>query len=150
MVQKNISAKCKYQGKNVKIGIVFSEFNKKIGEELLNETLKELKKCKVKNIEIFTVPGALEIPVVCKKIIKKRKYDAIIALGVVIKGETTHFKHVSSESIKGIIQISIQYETPIICGILTVLNEKQAIKRVSRGKEYAQSALHIINTLKNI
>jgi len=104
----------------------------------------------VKYVEIFKVPGALEIPLVCKKIIVKKRYDLIITLGVVIKGETTHFEHVSRESIHGIQKLALENTFPIITGILTVLTEKQAKDRIDNGIYYAKSALKLLNTLKNI
>ncbi|MBN1494211.1 6,7-dimethyl-8-ribityllumazine synthase [Candidatus Peregrinibacteria bacterium] len=131
-----------------KIAVVFSEFNKKIGEKLLNKTLEELKK--TAKTKIFKVPGALEIPVVCKKIIVQKKYDAVIALGVVIKGETAHFEHVSNESIRGIQRLSLDHTFPIITGIITAYTEKQADERTKNGTYYAKSAIQLINTLKNI
>ena len=130
-------------GKNKKIAIILPYFNEHIGLELLDETLKELLKAGVakKNIKIFRVPGALEIPFTAKKILKEQKFDAIIALGVVIRSETYHFELVCSETFHGLMQISLSALTPIIFGILTVENEKQARNRIKKGKDFARSAL---------
>lgn len=139
-----------HSGKRVKIAIVYSEFNDHIVKKLLKETLKELKNNNATNIKTHSVPGALEIPIAVKKIAEKKHFDVIIALGVVIKGATYHFEHVSRESINGIMQVSLETMTPVISGILTVNSEKQANERVDRGKEFAISALHIADTLKKI
>jgi 6,7-dimethyl-8-ribityllumazine synthase len=133
-----------------RIAIVFSEFNKEIGEKLLKKTVNELKKNKIIAVDIFKVPGALEIPIVCKKIIIRKKYDIIIALGVVIKGETSHYEHVSRESIHNIQKLAVENSFPIITGILTVLTERQAIERIDNGIYYAKSSIALLNILKSI
>ena len=150
MIQKKIDKKFGFSGKGIKVAVIFSQFNDEIGAKLLDKTLNELKKQHVKNIKIFTVPGALEIPVTAKKIIDKGGFDVIIALGVVIKGTTSHYEHVSRESIHGVQKLSIKYGFPIISGILTVLNKKQALERIDNGISYARSAIHIYHTLKTI
>ncbi|MBA4336827.1 6,7-dimethyl-8-ribityllumazine synthase [bacterium] len=137
-------------GSKAKIAIILSEFNIHIGEELLKNTVEELKRCGTKKIEIIRVPGALEIPLTAQKIIEKKSPDAVIALGVIIKGQTSHYEHVSRESINGLMTVSLLTGTPIIQGILTVLNEKQAKKRIVLGKEYAQTALSIIKTFSSL
>jgi 6,7-dimethyl-8-ribityllumazine synthase len=137
-------------GKGIRVAVVFSEFNNDIGEKLLDSTIKELKKNNVPKIKIFKVPGALEIPVVCKKIITKKGFDVIIALGVVIKGETSHYTHVSTESLHGIQTLAYTNCFPVISGILTVLTKRQAIERINNGISYARSAIQIFHTLKNI
>ena len=137
-------------GSKAKIAIILSEFNIHIGEELLKNTVEELKRCGTKKIEIIRVPGALEIPLTAQKIIEKKSPDAVIALGVIIKGQTSHYEHVSRESINGLMTVSLLTGTPIIQGILTVLNEKQAKKRTVLGKEYAQTALSIIKTFSSL
>ena len=147
---RKINTSFKFSGKGIKIAVIFSEFNKEIGEKLLNKTITELKKRNIKTIKIFSVPGALEIPVAAKKIIDKGSFDVIIALGVVIKGATSHYEHVARESITGIQKLSINHGFPIISGILTVLNKKQATQRIQNGVSYARSAIHIFHTLKNI
>ena len=146
---KKISKKFDFSGKSIKAAVVFSEFNKEIGEKLLDKTIQELTKLKV-TYKIYKVPGALEIPVACRKIIDKKRFDIIIALGVVIKGETTHFEHVSTESIHGIQTLAVNHCFPIISGILTVLTKKQAQERINNGISYARSAVQIYHTLKTI
>lgn len=139
-----------YTGENVKVAIVYSQFNKEIVEPLLANTVEELKRLNAAEIKTFKVPGAMEIPVAAKKIIEKNKFDVIIALGAVIKGDTTHFEHVSTESIHALSKLAIDSGTPIISGILTALNKNQAEERTGRGTEFARSALHIVHTLKSI
>lgn len=150
MKQSSKQEDFEFSGKDINIAIVLAEFNGEIGQQLLQETLNELKKHKTKNIQLVTVPGALEIPIAAQRLIRKNTFDVIIALGVIIKGETGHYDHVSRESVHGLAQLALVSETPIISGILTVLNEQQARDRIDRGKEYARSALQIIHTLKNI
>lgn len=150
MIQKKFNKQFNYSGKNINVAVVFSEFNKEIGLKLLNATLDELKILQVKSTKIFTVPGALEIPVVVKKIIDKGEFNVIIAIGVVIKGSTSHYEHVSRESIHGIQKLAVEYGFPIITGLLTVINKKQALERINNGISYARSAVHICHTLKSI
>lgn len=137
-------------GSKLSIIIVASMFNEKIVSPLLETTVSELKKHKVANVTTFRVPGALEIPLVTQMIIKKYKPNAVIALGAIIKGETSHYKHVSRESIRGIMNISLQTNTPVIQGILTTLNIKQAQERIVLGKEYAQAALKMSHLISSI
>lgn len=138
----------KINGKKLKISIILPYFNDKIGLTLLNNTKKELLKNHVqeKNIEVVRVSGALEIPLACQKIIKKKKPSAIIALGVIIRGETSHYDLVTKTAYNGIMEIQLKHNTPIIFGVLTCETAAQAQKRASenglnKGKQFAQSAL---------
>ena len=136
--------------KNLKVAIVYSEFNFELVNKLLQKTTKEFESLNIKKPKTYNVPGALEIPLICKKLIKTGNYDVIIALGVVLNGETAHFEHVSRESIHFIAKLSIENNFPIINGILTVYSKEQALKRLNRGKEFARSAIKTVNTLKTI
>ncbi len=149
-MKKKASNNSNYTGKNVKVAIVYSQFNKKIVEKLLSGTIEELKRLQTEKIKTFNVPGALEIPIVAKKIIEKNKFDVIIALGAIIKGDTTHFEHVSTESIHALSMLALKTGIPIISGIITALDKNQAKERSCRGKEFAESALHTVHTLKSI
>lgn len=138
----------KINGEKLKIAIVLPYFNDEIGLELLKNAKKELLRnnVKEKNIHIFRVEGALEIPFACQKIIKKLKPNAIIALGVVIKGETSHYSLVTKNTYQGIMKVQLDMETPISFGILTCENQKQAKLRASqkdlnKGKQASQAAL---------
>lgn len=136
----------KINGKNLKIGIVLPYFNEKLGLELYKNTVEELLKHNVaeKNIILTRVAGALEIPFACQKIAKK--FNAIIALGIVIRGETTHYKLVTETTHQGLMRIQLDTKIPIIFGILACENLEQVLKRISKkglnkGKEFAQAAL---------
>lgn len=137
-------------GKGVKAGIVISDFNFDIGEQLLEYTIKELKELNADIIKVVNVPGALEIPIATQKFIKKHNPDVIIALGVVLKGETDHYEHVSRESVHALTKLSLKYKTPVIQGIITAHSKDLAKARISRGTEYARTAVQMVHSLKNI
>lgn len=149
------SSPTKLNGKPYKFAIIFSRYNYKLGNELLKNTHETLLKhgTKLKNIALFRVPGALEIPVTANALALKNKYDAIIALGVVIRGETPHFDLVSRECYRGLMDISLCSDTPIIFGVLTTNTLKQAKDRTSKsklnkGREFAESAIEMATLLK--
>ena len=138
----------KIDGSNLNIVIILPFFNEKLGLELLENTKKELLNNNVKedNIRVIRVNGSLEIPLACKKIIIKEKPDAIIALGVIIRGETSHYDLVTEESYRGIMQVQLETGTPISFGILGCENLDQAQERISKdklnkGKDAAIAAL---------
>jgi len=119
---------------NYKIAIVVSKFNDVVTSSLLNGAIEALKQNNVtqKNIKIFYSPGAFEIPLVLKKLCKKKgkdKFDGLIALGCVIKGETAHFEYISNEVSHSIAQLNLEFETPIAFGVLTCYTPKQAFSR---------------------
>lgn len=122
--------------KGVKIGIVKSTYNSEITEVLESSCIKELKKSGVsdKNIKIIKVPGAFELPFSCQKMAKTKKFDAIIALGAIVKGETPHFDIIANACAYGIIEASLRTGTPIIFGVLTTNNLAQAKTRIKGGK----------------
>ncbi|MBS0587366.1 6,7-dimethyl-8-ribityllumazine synthase [Nitrosomonas sp.] len=135
-------------GSDLRIGIVMSRFNIDIGEGLLGACTAELKKNGVldSNILIATVPGALEIPLTLKRMAMSDQFDALIALGAVIRGDTYHFEIVANESARGLLTVQLEAEIPIANGILTTDNEDQAIARMStKGTESAQVALEMAN-----
>lgn len=140
----------------LKIAIVVSRFNDEVTGGLLNGALGALKENNIinKSISVISCPGAFEIPLTVKTLLKGKKYDAVICLGAVIKGETAHFEYISYAVTKGIMQLSIETLTPISFGVLTCYSEEQAIKRSSddkenKGREAALAALEMINLLKN-
>lgn len=148
-----------YEGKLVskdqKFGIVVGRFNEFIGSKLLDGALDGLKRhgASEDNIEIAWVPGAFEIPLVAKKMAKSKKYDAIICLGAVIRGATPHFDYVSSEVSKGIANVALDTEVPVIFGVLTTDTIEQAIERAgtkagNKGYEAALTAIEMANLLK--
>ena len=124
-----------YEGKVVaeglKLGIIVGRFNEFISSKLLGGAIDALKRHGVEEseIEIAWVPGAFEIPLVAKKMAKSNKYDAVICLGAVIRGATPHFDYVSNEVTKGIANVSLETEAPVIFGVLTTDTIEQAIER---------------------
>ena len=147
----------KFNGRNVKIAIVAGRFNEFITSKLIGGALDVLKRNDVseENIDIAWVPGAFEIPLIAKKLANTQKYDAIITLGAVIKGSTPHFDYVCSEVSKGVAQISLQSELPVIFGVLTTNNIEEAIERAgtkagNKGADAAFSAIEMINLIKEI
>jgi 6,7-dimethyl-8-ribityllumazine synthase len=139
----------KFTGKGKKIAIVISRFNEFISKELLGGCLDTLKKAGVedKDISVIWTPGSFEIPPALSKIDAK-KFDAIIALGAVIRGDTPHFDYIASEVTKGIANISIEKKIPIIFGIITADAVDQAIERAgtkqgNKGRDAALSALEM-------
>ena len=144
-------------GKGMKIGIVLARFNEFIGSKLLSGAKDALIRHGVDedDIEVAWVPGAYEIPLVAKKLATSEKYDAVICLGAVIKGNTPHFDYVSAEVSKGIAQVGLLSEVPVIFGVLTVDNIEQAIERAgtkagNKGSEAANSAIEMVNLLNQI
>lgn len=131
---KKIASK-KMDGSNLKIAIIQAEFNSKITYNLLSGCRKALKdNClKESNIKIFNVPGAFELPLIAKKI--ALKFDVVICLGAIIRGETPHFDYISAESARGIMNASLQTEKPIIYGVITCDNLKQATERSSDNSQ---------------
>ena len=147
----------KFDGKDVKIGIVAGRFNEFITSKLVGGALDVLKRNDVseENIDIAWVPGAFEIPLIAKKLANTQKYDAIITLGAVIKGSTPHFDYVCAEVSKGVAQISLQTDLPVIFGVLTTNNIEEAIERAgtkagNKGADAAFSAIEMINLIKEI
>ena len=144
-------------GKDLKIGIINSRFNEFITSKLLSGAEDCLLRHDVspENIEIVWVPGAFEIPLVAQKMAKSGKYDAIICLGCVIRGATSHYDYVCREVSKGIAKVSLDSELPVIFGIVTTENIEQAIERAgtkagNKGYDCAMNALEMANLFKSL
>ncbi len=144
-------------GKDLKIGIINSRFNEFITSKLLSGAEDCLLRHDVspENIEIVWVPGVFEIPLVAQKMAKSGKYDAIICLGCVIRGATSHYDYVCSEVSKGIAKVSLDSELPVIFGIVTTENIEQAIERAgtkagNKGYDCAMNALEMANLFKSL
>ena len=144
-------------GKNLNFAIVISRFNEFITSKLLGGAIDTLKRHETsdENISIFWVPGAFEIPLVAKKCAESKNFDAVICLGAVIRGATTHYDYVCNEVSKGIAQISLQTGIPTIFGIVTTENIQQAIERAgtksgNKGSDAAVSAMEMANLLKSV
>ena len=147
----------KLVSKEVKIGIVCSRFNEIVVNKLLGGALDALKRHDVKeeNIEVAWCPGAFEIPLIAKKLCDTGKYDAVICLVTVIRGDTPHFDYVCAEVSKGIAQLSLQKDMPVMFGILTTDNIEQALLRAgskggNKGYDCAVGAIEMINVLNEI
>ncbi|GGE62866.1 6,7-dimethyl-8-ribityllumazine synthase [Priestia taiwanensis] len=144
-------------GTGLKVGIVVGRFNEFITSKLLGGAKDALIRHGVaeENIDIAWVPGAFEIPFVTKQLAKKGEYDAIITLGTVIRGATTHYDYVCNEAAKGIASLSLQYDIPIMFGILTTETIEQAIERAgtkagNKGYEVAVAAIEMANVQRSI
>ena len=140
-----------------KFCIILARFNDFIGGKLLEGAIDELQRHGVDNedIDVVRVPGAFEIPVVAKKCAKSGKYSAIITLGAVIKGSTSHYDYVCAEVSKGVAAVSLETEVPVIFGVLTTDNIEQAIERAgtkagNKGADAAKSAIEMANLMRAI
>lgn len=143
--------------KDVRIGIVAARFNEFITSKLLSGAVDGLRRHEVQEdrIDVAWVPGAFEIPLVAQKMAKSGNYDAVICLGAVIRGATTHYDYVCSEVSKGIAQISLQTGVPVLFGVLTTDNIEQAIERAgskagNKGFDCATGAIEMINLLRAV
>jgi len=143
--------------RGARFGIVLSRFNGFIGERLLDGAIDTLVRhgADRSNIEIVRVPGAFEMPLALKTLAGSGKYDALIALGAVIRGATPHFDYVAGECAKGISQVSLQFDIPVGFGVLTVDTIEQAIERAgtkagNKGVDAALTVLEMVNLLKKL
>ena len=140
-------------GAGLRVGIVMSRFNTAVGEGLLSSCTASLLRQGVAEdeIAIITVPGALEAPLVLQRMAQSGRYDVLIALGAVIRGETYHFEIVSNESASGILSVQLETGVPIANGILTTDNDDQALARMmEKGADCAMAAIEMANLLKKL
>ena len=135
---------------NLNITIVYSEFNSDIVNNLLDTTEKRLIEISKSKLNKICVPGAYEIPFAVKKIINLDKSDAIICLGAIIRGETTHYELISENVFRSISGINEMAIIPVINGILTTENEDQAKKRILNGNYFAESCISMIKLNKDL
>jgi 6,7-dimethyl-8-ribityllumazine synthase len=147
----------KYLGENKKFGIIVSRFNNFVTHKLLDGALDALNRhnTRTDNITVVYVPGAYEIPLIAKKMAASKKYDAVIALGTVIRGETPHFDYIANEVAKGIAQVNLEIGTPVIFGVLTTDTLEQAIERAgskggNKGFDAAMTALELVSVCEQI
>jgi len=144
-IEKNLN------GKGMQIGIVLSRFNSNIGEGLLVACKERLIALGVNSgdITIATVPGALETPLILQHMALSEKYDALIALGAIIRGETYHFEVVSNESARGISEVQLNTGVPVANAVLTTEDDDQAMARMHiKGAEAAEVAVEMFNLIK--
>jgi 6,7-dimethyl-8-ribityllumazine synthase len=137
-------------GEGLRIGIVQARFNATVGQGLLSACLAELKNLGVADEDILhvTVPGALEVPLALQKMAETQQFDALIALGAVIRGETYHFELVSNESGAGITRVGLDYGMPIANAVLTTENDAQAeVRMTEKGSDAARVAVEMANLL---
>ena len=146
-----------YNESEVKIGIVASRFNEIITSKLIGGVADGLSRHGVNldTVDLAWVPGAFEVPVTAKKMAESGKYDAVICLGAVIRGETDHYEHVATEVTKGIAQVSLSAGIPVLYGILTTDTVEQALNRAglksgNKGFECALDALELASLFKKI
>ena len=150
-----------YEGKlvsqDIKVGIVVARFNEFITSKLLGGAIDGLKRENVKEdgIEVAWVPGAFEIPLIAKKMADSKKYDAVICLGAVIRGATSHYDYVCAEVSKGVAQVSLSSEVPVMFGVLTTDTIEQAVERAgtkagNKGFECAQGAIEMVNLIREM
>ena len=145
----------KLWGQGFHFGIVLSRFNDFISKHLLTGAIDMLKRHGVQeeNISVYKVPGSFEIPLICKKLAISKKYDAVIALGAVIRGDTPHFDYIANEVSKGVAKASFDTGVPVIFGVLTTETIEQAIERSglktgNKGAEAALNAIEMVNLIK--
>ena len=152
---KKIEGKVVAEG--MKVGIVAARFNEFIVSKLVSGAVDGLVRHDVNedNITLAWVPGAFEIPLIAKKMAKSGKYDAVICLGTVIRGQTSHYDYVCNEVSKGIAQVSLESEIPVMFGILTTENIEQAVERArtkagNKGYDCALSAIEMVNLMREM
>lgn len=143
---------------HAKVAIIVARFNHFINDSLVEgaiDALKRIGQVEDENITVIKVPGAFEIPLTVKAVAESKKYDAMVALGTVIRGSTAHFDYVAGESSSGILSTSLAHSIPVGFGILTTENIEQAVERAgtkagNKGAEAALTALEMYNTLNSI
>ena len=147
----------KLVSKGIKIGIVAARFNEFITSKLLDGALDGLRRHDVRDedIHVAWVPGAFEIPLIASKMSKSGKYDAIICLGAVIRGSTSHYDYVCNEVSKGIASVSLDSGIPVMFGVLTTENIEQAIERAgtkagNKGYDCAMGAIEMVNLVHEL
>ena len=145
------------EGKDMRIGIVASRFNEFITTKLLGGATDALLRHGVKDddITVAWVPGAFEIPLIAEKMAQSKKYDAVICVGAVIRGNTSHYDYVCSEVSKGIANVSLNSDIPVMFGVITTENIEQAIERAgtkagNKGYDCALGAIEMVNLIRNI
>lgn len=147
----------KLVSKEIKVGIVAARFNEFITSKLLSGAMDGLLRHDVSeaDVEVAWVPGAFEIPLIAAKMANSGKYDAVICLGAVIRGSTTHYDYVCSEVSKGIASVSLQSGIPVMFGVVTTENIEQAIERAgtkagNKGYDCALAAIEMVNLIREI
>lgn len=143
--------------KTYKLGIVVGRFNQAITQALLDGALARTAALQLaeKNVTVMWVPGAVELPLIAQQMAKSRRYDAVICLGAVIKGDTDHYDHVCQQASLGCQQVALQYDIPVIFGVLTTRNKEQALARAggargNKGRYAVDAALEMIDNMRSL
>lgn len=147
-----------FDARGARFGIVLSRFNELVGEQLLSGAVETLtsRGAEASDIDIVRVPGAFEIPVTLKVLAESGQYDALVALGAVIRGDTPHFDYVAGECARGVREVSVDYALPVAFGVLTVDTLEQALERAgankgaNKGAEAALVAVEMANLFKKL
>ncbi|WP_293764339.1 6,7-dimethyl-8-ribityllumazine synthase [uncultured Aquitalea sp.] len=140
-------------GKGLKIGVVMARFNEPVCHGLRDACLAELKVLGVEpsDVVLATVPGALEVPLVLQTMAKSGRFDALVALGAVIRGETYHFELVSNESGAGVTRVGLDFDIPVANAILTTETDEQAeVRMLEKGRDAARVAVEMVNLHKSL
>lgn len=138
-------------GTGLRVGIVRARFNEEIGAKLLDACRRRLAELKVAEVTVVSVPGSLEAPLALQKLANTEKYDALVALGAVIRGETYHFEVVANESASGLMQVQLDNGIPVANGILTADTEDQAAQRApQKGRDCAEVAVEMANLARAV
>ena len=147
----------KMVAKGIRVGIVVARFNEFITSKLLGGAMDALVRHDINedDVDVAWVPGAFEIPLIAKKMAKSGKYDAVIALGAVIRGSTSHYDYVCAEVSKGVAQLSLKYGLPVMFGVLTTENVEQALLRAgskggNKGYDCALGAIEMVNLIREM
>ena len=141
----------------LRFGIVVSKFNKFVTSRLLAAAVEALKKAGAVDeaLEVVRVPGAFEIPLAARALARTGRFDAVLCLGAVIRGDTPHFDYISAEASRGIGQVALECDLPVIFGVLTTNTVAQAIERAdpakhNRGADAARTAIEMVTVLRNV
>lgn len=138
-----------------RIAIVVSRFNTEVTEKLLAGAVTRLDELGITAANVCLVPGAVEIPLIAQQLAKSQRYDAVIALGAVIRGETTHYDYVCQQVSYGCQKVALEQQLPVIFGVLTTENDEQALERVGgshghKGRDAADAAIEMIQLLRTL
>ena len=141
-------------GSELRIAIVVSRYNQEIGQALLDGALRAAADHRVREAEVYWVPGAVEIPLAAQALAESARVDAIVCLGCVIKGETAHFEHVAAQCAAGVSQVALETGTPCAFGVLTTYTVEQARVRSgpndNKGAEAVETAIEMANLLREL
>jgi 6,7-dimethyl-8-ribityllumazine synthase len=150
MSQDQVQFDASLDGRGLSVAIVQARFNAQVVDALAEGCMATLKKLGVAKIEHVKVPGALEVPLALQALAQTGKYDCMVALGCVIRGETYHFEQVCNDSGRGVMDVQLATGVPIANAILTVENDAQALARVPKGADAARVAVEMARLLKGI